>query len=86
MMLRIKGLTIPGPMQVLDLLDSMELSQYKESFRREQVSGDVFVMVNEEVLKNELDVRSKIHRMRLMKVATGRFPLTSSTGYVKFTK
>lgn len=49
-------------MQVLDLLEAMELNQYKEMFSKEQISGDVLVELGQDDLKEELGVHSKLHR------------------------
>jgi len=40
----------------------MELSKYKDMFVEEQVSGDLLLEFNEEILRDELQVNSKIHR------------------------
>ena len=63
----------------------MELSQYKQSFLREQVSGAVLAMVDDEMLRDDLNVSSKLHRVRLLKVAKGQVSVQDT--YVKlFTK
>lgn len=59
-------------MQVLDLLDLMSLKSYQDTFKREQVNGEILSECDEEVLTNDLGVGSKLHRMRLMKVISGR--------------
>jgi len=59
-------------MQVLDLLDAMKLSQYKETFEVEQISGDVLMDCDEELLEKDLGVSKKVHRIRLMKIVQGQ--------------
>ena len=55
------------------LLDAMVLSQYKEAFAREQISGDILVDLEdkEHILKDDLGMTTELHRMRLMKVIRG---------------
>ena len=57
------------------LLDSMELGGYKEAFRREKITGDLMLELNDDILKNELGVRLQIHRIRIMKVIKGEHSL-----------
>ena len=40
----------------------MELSKYKEIFQEEQVTGDIVLELTDEILRDELQVQSKIHR------------------------
>ena len=40
----------------------MELSKYKEVFQEEQVTGDIVLELTDEILRDELQVQSKIHR------------------------
>ena len=53
--------------QVLNLLDHLNLSQYKDRFRQEMVDGEILSEIDESVLQQELGMTSKIHRLRLMK-------------------
>lgn len=53
--------------QVLNLLDHLNLPQYKDYFRREMVDGEILSEIDEVVLEQELGMTSKIHRLRLMK-------------------
>lgn len=58
--------------QVCELLTVMELGQYKEAFSRESVSGEILADCDNEILQTDLGVASRLHRLRLMKVVTGR--------------
>lgn len=58
-------------LQVLTLLDLMGLKVYQENFSSEQVSGEILSECDEEVLKVDLGIASKLHRMRLLKVISG---------------
>ncbi len=49
-------------------LDTVGLPQYKESFAREAVDGEVFMFLDEDILCHELGVNSRLHRVRLMKM------------------
>ncbi len=40
----------------------MDLIKYSDSFRREQISGDVLLELTEEELKEDLGIASKLHR------------------------
>ena len=59
-------------LQVLDLLDFMGFKSYQENFKREHVNGEILSECDEEVLTNDLGVSSKLHRMRIMKVISGK--------------
>ena len=41
----------------------MELTQYSEIFAREQISGEIMMELDEEILKTELGITSKLHRL-----------------------
>ena len=55
-------------LQVLGLLDAIGLPQYKEAFTREAIDGELFSSLDNEMLAKELDVSSKIHRLRILKL------------------
>ena len=57
--------------QVLDLLAAMNLHQYQDVFRSEQVDGEIFSECDEGVLEHELGITSRLHRLRLLKIITG---------------
>lgn len=59
----------------------MGLKSYHESFIEEQVNGEILSECDEEVLKNDLKVTSKLHRMRLLKVITGETTLLSTVQF-----
>lgn len=50
----------------------MKLGVYKDSFTKEQITGEILSDLNAEDLRDELGVSSKIHRMKLMKIITGK--------------
>eukprot|EP00731_Ephydatia_muelleri_P004267 Em0002g443a len=57
--------------QVLDMLDRMKLSQYKQAFEREMITGKLLLACDEKVLENDLEVKSKLHQIRLMQLIRG---------------
>ena len=50
------------------MLDAAGLSQYKDVFAREVIDGEIFAVLDDDTLANELGVTSRIHRMRLLKL------------------
>ena len=66
----------------------MELSQYKEAFLKEQISGDILLHCDNQILEVELKMSSRLHRLRLMQVIDGKVPvqqLLHDSRYVIFT-
>ena len=61
--------------QVGSLLKSVGLEAYVEVFKAECISGDILQEIDESVLNKELGVGSKLHRIRMMRLIGGRFPL-----------
>lgn len=57
----------------------MNLGQYIDSFRQEQITGELLLELTEDVVENELMVSSKLHRMRVMKLIDGKH---SAEGYL----
>ena len=58
--------------QVQELLHIMKLGQYKARFAEEMISGEILIELGQEDLERDLDVKSKIHRLRLMKIIEGQ--------------
>ena len=59
------------PAQVLLLLEKMGLKQYKEMFQKESINGEILVECDSEILE-DLNVTSRIHRLRLLKIISGQ--------------
>jgi hypothetical protein len=55
-------------LQVQKALSVVGLHQYQESFAREAVDGDMFMLLDDEILINELGVSSRLHRVRLLRM------------------
>ena len=60
--------------QVGSLLKSVGLDAYIEVFKAECISGDILQEIDDSVLNNELGIRSKLHRIRMMRLINGQFP------------
>ena len=56
------------------LLKSAGLEAYIEVFKGECISGDILQEVDDSVLSKELGVKSKLHRIRMMRLISGKFP------------
>ena len=50
----------------------MGLSEYKEHFIKEGITGSLLSDFDEEILETELNIKSRIHRIKLMRVMDGR--------------
>ena len=49
-------------------MDTIGLSQYKEVFAKEAVDGEMFQILDDNILSTELGVNSRLHRVRLLKM------------------
>ena len=61
-------------MQVGLLLKSAGLESYVEVFKAECITGDILQEIDDSVLSKELGVKSKLHRIRMMRLISGKFP------------
>lgn len=43
------------------------MPQYKDAFKQEMVDGEILLEIDEVVLEQELGMKSKLHRLRLLK-------------------
>ncbi len=50
------------------LLESLGLGQYRPTIEREHVAGDILAALDDSVLHTELQIKSKIHRLRILKI------------------
>ena len=62
-------------MKVQQLLDAMKLGEYKPKFESEQINGDIMLELDDSILEQELGVKTRIHRIRLMKIISGSYPV-----------
>ena len=61
-------------MQVLELLDALKLSQYREAFKENAIDGDLLIKgCDESALENDLGISSSLHRRKLMRLITGEY-------------
>lgn len=68
------------------MLEAMGLEQYTEVFREQQINGDILCDCDDELLRTELQIKSRLHRMRLMRVISGQYSvidiMSGKDGYV----
>jgi hypothetical protein len=55
---------------VAELLTKMNMSAYIDAFQANQIDGELLMQIDEDMLKEDLGVASKLHRLRLMKLQT----------------
>ena len=55
----------------------MKLSTYIDNFKKEQITGEILAELNDETLRDELGMSSKIHRVKLMKIISGSHSATN---------
>ena len=60
---------------MIDLLEILGLTKYKNVFIDEEISGALLQELDEEILKVELGITSRLHRLKLLRVIDGRQPL-----------
>ena len=51
------------------------LSQYMKTIITENISGDILIECNEMILEEELGIKSKLHRLKLLKLIGGKGPI-----------
>lgn len=49
-------------------LSAAGLSQYKDNFAREAVDGEMFMILDEDILCEELSVTSRLHQLRILRM------------------
>ena len=59
----------------------MALSQYKETFQKQQIDGAILVQSDEDLFKEELIIGNRIHRLKLLAVASGKKSVQSLMGH-----
>ena len=67
----IKYLHTLSTSDVSKLLDVMNLSQYRDIFQREHINGMLMSELDTDMLV-ELGIQNKLHRLRLIRISTGR--------------
>lgn len=50
------------------MLDSTGLSQYKDTFSREAIDGETFMLLDDQILAEELGITSRLHRAKILKL------------------
>ena len=57
---------------VQQLLDALNMAQYKEKFAHEQVDGGLLLELDEESLESEIGMKSALHRKKIMRTISGK--------------
>lgn len=56
----------------MQVLDKFGLGMYKERFVEEQIDGCLLLELDDDVLKEELGVSMKLHRLKLLAIIKGQ--------------
>ena len=59
-----------GPV-VIQVLDIIGLSEYKDVFIKEGITGSLLSEFNEEILETKLNIKSQIHRIKFIRIMEG---------------
>ena len=54
------------------MLDKIGLSDYKEKFTKEGITGSLLSEFNEKILETDLNITSGINQIKLMRIIEGR--------------
>ena len=57
----------------MELLDVLRMTKYHEIFAEQSIDREVLVECDESALQHELDMDSKVDRIRLMKIISGQY-------------
>lgn len=64
----------------------MGMEQYRETFIKQQINGDILADCDDDILKNELKITSRLHRIRLLRIISGQYSvqeiMSGNDGYV----
>lgn len=64
----------------------MNLEQYIDTFRLQHINGDILSDCDDDILTNELQINSRLHRLRLMRIISGQYSvleiMSGHDGYV----
>ncbi len=64
----------------------MGFEQYTPIFKQEQINGDILSTCDDALLKDELKIASRLHRMRLLRVIEGAYSvheiMSGKDGYI----
>ena len=66
------------------------MKEYQDVFTQHTIDGELLADCDEEILQHELQISSKLHRLKLMKIISGRHSATNilegQSPYVAFDK
>ena len=55
-------------MQICELLVTLGMAQHQETFRKENINGEVLLLCTEDVLRDELRISTHNERKKLMDI------------------
>ena len=55
----------------------MGMREYQDTFSQHAIDGEILADCDDEILQQELHVSSKLHRLKLKKIITGRHSATN---------
>lgn len=61
--------------QILKLLKTIGLSQYEPAFVKEEITGELLLECDQDLIQTELGITSKLHQMKLMRIIQGQTDL-----------
>lgn len=53
-------------------MDCLKLSAYSEAFRKENVTGNLLLDLDDHTLEQDLGVKSRLHRIHILRLITGK--------------
>lgn len=55
----------------------MGLEKYRKKFMEEKVNGFLLLELDDYALENDLEMSTKIHRIKMMAIINGRHPISN---------
>lgn len=62
--------------QIGRLLEEMKLTEYVTTFKEESIDGRMLFELDDEVMRNELGVNKKLHRLKILMIVQGTRSVT----------
>ena len=65
------------PQQIGRLLEEMKLTEYVTKFQEEMIDGRMLFELDDQVMRDELGMNKKLHRIRILMIIEGKRSVTS---------
>ena len=62
--------------QIGRLLEEMKLTEYVTTFKEESIDGRMLFELDDEVMRDELGVNKKLHRLKILMIVQGTRSVT----------